>query len=234
MAHRKHFTPSTLAARLAGPILGMACTLSCVEAQAAEPAAEASSATSAGPAVEPPIVPQVERRDVTPPRIPSNDLELGLFAGTYSMQNFGAHSVRGLRVGYAITEDFFVEGVYAKTQFTDEQFRPMLPGGLFEKPVQDLSYYNLSVGVNVLPGEVFILGRHARPSALYLLGGVGSTKVATQKRQTLHFGAGYRVYVSDWVALQLDARDHIFSLDLLGKRQDTHNLEFTGGLTITF
>ena len=29
-------------------------------------------------------------------------------------------------------------------------------------------------------------------------------------------------------------RDHIFSLDLLGKRQSTQNLEFTGGLTVFF
>jgi outer membrane beta-barrel protein len=225
MAHRKHFTSSTLAALLAGLSLGLACTV----ARAAEPASAA-----AGPAVEPPIVPQVERRDVAPPRIPSNDLELGVFAGTYSTQNFGAHAVRGLRLGYALTEDFFVEGVYAKTQISDELYRQVFGGGLFEKPVQELSYYNLSLGVNVFPGETFFMGRYARPSALYLIGGVGSTKLVNQKRQTFHFGAGYRVYVNDWVALQLDARDHIFSLDLLGKRQDTHNLEFTGGLTITF
>jgi hypothetical protein len=29
-------------------------------------------------------------------------------------------------------------------------------------------------------------------------------------------------------------RDHIFSLDLLGKRETTNNLELTGGLTFFF
>jgi hypothetical protein len=35
-------------------------------------------------------------------------------------------------------------------------------------------------------------------------------------------------------ALQADVRDHVFSLDLLGKRQSTQNLEVTAGLTFFF
>ena len=42
------------------------------------------------------------------------------------------------------------------------------------------------------------------------------------------------MYLSDWAALQLDGRDHIFSLDTLGKQQRTHNLEFTLGATFIF
>jgi hypothetical protein len=42
------------------------------------------------------------------------------------------------------------------------------------------------------------------------------------------------VYLIDAVALQLDMRDHIYTLDLLGKRQSTQNLELTGGLTVFF
>jgi outer membrane beta-barrel protein len=142
--------------------------------------------------------------------------------------------VRGLRLGYDITEDFFVQGVYGQTKVSDEAFRQVLPGGVFEQEKEKLSYYNLSVGYNVLPGEVFIGGRHAKPSALYLIAGVGSTRFVDRSRQTISFGAGFRVFVSDWAALQLDARNHVFSLDLLGKQQSTHNLEFTAGATFIF
>jgi hypothetical protein len=58
------------------------------------------------------VVPQVDRRDIEKPKFPSNDFELGLFTGTYSTQNFGSSWVYGARIGYHITEDFFVEGVY--------------------------------------------------------------------------------------------------------------------------
>jgi outer membrane beta-barrel protein len=81
---------------------------------------------------------------------------------------------------------------------------------------------------------IFVGGRRARPSQFYLVGGVGSTKFDQQTRPTFNFGFGYRVYLADWIALQLDLRDHIFSLDLLGKRESTQNVELTGGLTVYF
>ncbi len=180
------------------------------------------------------VVPEVDRRDVKVPRFPSNDFEIGLFGGTYSTQNFGAHAVGGVRAGYHITEDFFVEGVYAISKVDDALFRQILPGGIFPQQTPRLAYYNLSFGYNVLPGEVFLGHKLARPSALYLIAGVGSTKVDTQRRPTVNFGFGYRVFLADWAALQVDMRDHVFSLDLLGKRTSTQNLELTGGLSFFF
>ena len=180
------------------------------------------------------IVPQVDRRPVNVPKIPSNDFEFGLFGGTYSTQNFGANAVSGLRVGYHITEDYFVEAVYAQTKVSDESFRQILPGGVLSDDSQKLRYYNVSIGVNVLPGEIFFGRNTAKASAVYLIGGVGSTKFDTQRRPTYNVGFGFRVYLMDSLALQLDMRDHIYTLDLLGTRQSTQNLELTGGLTFNF
>ena len=180
------------------------------------------------------VVPQVDRRDIEKPKFPSNDFEVGLFTGSYATQNFGSSWVYGARIGYHITEDFFVEGVYGQTKVSDELFRQILPGGIFLQDTEKLAYYNLSIGYNLLPGEIFLGARRARPSQFYLITGVGSTKFADQRRPTFNVGFGYRVYLADWVALQLDLRDHIFSLDLLGKRESTQNLELTGGLTFYF
>jgi outer membrane beta-barrel protein len=183
---------------------------------------------------EPAVVPQVDQREVTLPRFPSNDFELGAFIGSYDTQNFGASTVRGLRLGYDITEDFFVQGVYAETRITDEDYRKVFPNGIIGVGKDKLNYYNISVGFNVLPGEVFIGSRWAKPAALYLVAGVGRTRFIDRARQTINFGAGYRVYLGDWVALQLDARNHRFSLDFLGKQHTTHNLEFTAGASLVF
>ncbi|MGZ8259072.1 MAG: outer membrane beta-barrel domain-containing protein [Caldimonas sp.] len=180
------------------------------------------------------VIPQVDRRDIEKPKFPSNDFEIGLFTGTYATQNFGSSWVSGARIGYHITEDFFVEGVYAQTKVSDELFRQILPGGIFPTDKEKLSYYNFSAGYNLFPGEIFIGGRRARPSQFYIVAGVGSTRFADQRKPTFNFGFGYRLYLADWIALQLDLRDHIFSLDLLGKRQNTQNVEFTGGLTVYF
>ena len=200
--------------------------------------AAASGAVLAADPPAPPqdqvVVPQVDRRDLEVPKFPSNDFEMGLYSGTYATQNFGSSWVYGVKLGYHITEDFFVEGVYAQTKVSDELFRQILPGGVFPDTREKLSYYNLSIGYNLLPGEIFLGGRRARPSQFYVITGVGSTKFADQRKPTFNVGFGYRVFLADWAALQLDLRDHMFSLDLLGKRQSTQNVELTGGLSFFF
>jgi len=183
---------------------------------------------------EPVVVPQVDRRDVKPPRFPSNDFEIGLFVGTYATQNFGSSAVGGLRLGYHITEDIFVESAFGQTKVSDEAFRQVLPGGVFVNQKETLSYYNLSAGYNVLPGEVFFGKGVAKASAFYIIGGVGSTRFVDKTEQTFNVGFGTRLLFNDRFAVQADVRDHIFSQDILGKRQSTQNLEVTLGLTVFF
>lgn len=193
----------------------------------------APASTPAAP--EQVIVPQVDRRAVKLPRFASNDFSVGLFAGTYATQNFGTSGVSGLRLGYHITEDIFVEGSFGRSKVSDEDFRRIFPiGGIFPTPNQKLSYYNVVAGYNVLPGEVFFSRKLAKASQGYILAGVGTTNFAGQKRQTLSAGFGLRVIFNDWLAMQADVRDHVYSLDLLGKRTSTQNLEVTAGLTVFF
>ena len=180
------------------------------------------------------IVPQVERRDVKRPKVPSNDFAVGLYAGTYATQNFGASTVSGLRVAYHVTEDIFVDATLGRTKVSDENFRQILPGGVFVNRTEKLGYYAVSAGYNVLPGEVFFGRNYAKATQGYILAGVGSTDFAGQKRQTFHAGFGMRLIVADWFSVQADVRDHVFTLDLLGRRQSTQNLEVTAGLTVFF
>jgi outer membrane beta-barrel protein len=187
------------------------------------------------PANEQVVVPQVERRDLKMPRYPSKDIEVGIFGGVYSTENFGASGVYGLRLGYHITEDFFVQLNLAQTKVSDENFRQLLPGGgIFPQPEEKLTYYNLTAGWNVLPGEVFIGSNRAKATSLYLLAGIGSTKLAERRNSTLNFGVGFRALVADRAALHVELRDHVFTIDLLGPRESTHNLELTAGFSWFF
>ena len=180
------------------------------------------------------IQPDIDRREVKVLHIPSNDFELGVFTGVFNTQYFSTNVVGGVRLGYHITEDFFAEAVYGDTHATDEVYRQFLPGGIFTNQVEKLSYYELTGGFNVLPGEVYLWKHTARPSALYLVAGLGSTNFLDQWHFTGSAGFGARVWLANWAALQVDMRDHIFSLDVLGQRRTTQNLEFSGGVTFFF
>ena len=96
------------------------------------------------------------------------------------------------------------------------------------------TYYNLNVGFNILPGEVFLGEGRAYNTNLYLIAGLGSTRFAGDDRFTVNFGAGYRFLLTDSVALHLDFRDHLFDIDLLGEEKTAHNLEAHLGITVFF
>lgn len=198
---------------------------------AATPAAPGAPAPAAVPSV---VEPQVARRDLKLPNYPSRDFEIGLFTGTYSTQNFGTSSVSGLRLGYHITEDFFVLAQYGSTKVSDESFRQILPGGIFVNRTETLKYYTLSMGYNLLPGEVFFGRSNAKLSQGYVIAGAGTTDFAGQRKQTIDLGFGLRLLWNQRFALQAEVRDHMFSLDLLGRRETTHNPEITFGLGVLF
>jgi hypothetical protein len=42
------------------------------------------------------------------------------------------------------------------------------------------------------------------------------------------------VFLQDWAAIQVDFRDYIYTLDLLGQSKSTQNLELTLGVTFFF
>ena len=205
----------------------------CVLALLAHGSARAADAPAAD-ANDQVINPGVERRDVHKPKYPSNDFEIGLFGGTYSSQNFGTSGVWGARLGYDITEDFFVEATYGRTKVSDKEFRQILPGGIFTAEQEKLKYYDLSLGWNFLPGEIFIGKNWAKASTMYAIGGIGNTSFDSQRMQTWNFGVGAKLFLADWVALRADVRDHIYTLDLLGKRGSTQNPEVTLGFAFFF
>jgi len=181
------------------------------------------------------IKPEIERRDIKRTGIDTENFELGLFAGTLSVEDFGANLVYGARLGYHVTEDVFTELSLAQSDTGKTSFE-RLSGNiqLLDNSDRKLTYYNVSFGFNLLPGESFIGSKYAFTSALYLIGGIGSTRFGGNDALTWNFGAGYRLLLTDWLALRLDAREHIFDQTLLGQRQTNHNLEFTGGISVFF
>ncbi len=186
-----------------------------------------------GPEHEQVIEPEIMRRDVKVPAIDTENFEITGFGGVLNMEDFGSNVVYGARMAYHVTEDFFIEAAYGKSTVSDESFRNFAIT-VFEDEEEDLYYYNLSVGFNLFPGEVFVWKNHAFTSSIYTISGVGNTHFNGEDFFTINAGLGVKVIPLDWLSLRFDVRDYIFTSDLLGSNKTTHNLELTGNLGIFF
>lgn len=185
--------------------------------------------------LEPLVVREPERRDVKVDAIDSENWEIGVYGGLMSVEDFGTNGVVGVRLAYHVTEDLFVEGVYGRTKLGETSFERLSGGArILTDDERRMTYYNVSVGYNLFPGESFLTRRLAFRGGLYLIAGAGSTEFGGDDRFTINAGLGYRLAMTDWLAFHVDVRDHVFKSDLLGSEQTLHNIEFTGGLTAFF
>lgn len=178
--------------------------------------------------------PKIVRRGVKESRIDRENFEIGVFSGIYSVEDFGTNTVEGARAAFFVTEGVFFEAAYGKTEAEQTSIEKIFPIELIAEEDRELTYYNLSVGYNLLPGETFIGNKWAFNSALYVIAGAGSTKFAGDSRYTVNFGIGYRFLATDWLAWHLDMRDHIFDIEVTGEDKTTHNLELHSGFTVFF
>ncbi len=217
---------SAVAATLAALVAVLALALSSNSAQAA---------TADDLELEPLIVREPERKEVRIERLDNENFEIGAFGGVLSVEDFGSDVVYGVRAAYHITEDFFVEAAYASSTLGQTSFERLSGGAqLLTDAERDFSYYNMGIGINILPGEAFIADRWAFKGGLYLIAGIGSSEFGGDDRFTINGGLGYRLAATDWLALRVDVRDHVFKSDLLGASETKHNIELTAGLTIFF
>ena len=186
------------------------------------------------PTDAPIIEPEVERKEIIDAKIDTEDFEVGFFGGMYSTEDFGTNSVIGATFAYHVTEDFFFQLAAGETETQPSSVERLGFFDILNDDERTLQYYNLSLGYNILPGEAFVTSNWAFYTAFYLIGGIGNTHFAGQDNFTINFGAGFRFVATDWMALHVDMRDHIFDLDILGEELTTHNLELTMGLTFFF
>lgn len=181
------------------------------------------------------INPDLERRTIKEDMIDSENFEFGAFYGMLGIEDFGTNEVVGISVAYHITEDFFTEATYAVSR-TEKTSYELLSGGveLLTEEERDLTYYNLSLGYNLFPGQIFVSDKWSFNTRFYVIAGVGNTQFASKEYFTYNFGAGLRIYATDWVAFDLSLRDHVFSHELFGESKEAQNLEARVGLSLFF
>ena len=181
------------------------------------------------------ITPQVERRKIRVADIDTENWETGAYVGSLSVEDFEVNVVYGARLAYHFSEDFFAEGIFGLSDAGRSSYERLSGSApLLTDSERQFRYYSLGFGWNVLPGEVFLGGKRAYNSAVYLTAGAGATRFAGDDRFTVTLGAGARVLLRDWLAAHLDIRDHVLEVDVVGRSKQTHNFETTVSLTAFF
>jgi len=179
--------------------------------------------------------PKVERREIDRDAIDKENWEIGGYYGIISIEDFGSSELVGARIAYHVTEDFFIETSYAKTEAGKTSFENLL-GNIQFLPDGKREYinYDVALGFNLLPGEAFVGDELAFSSSMYIVVGLGATKFAGETHSTIMIGGGYRVLFTDWFAMHLTLRDHFYDTELTGVAKTVNDLEITTSFTIFF
>jgi outer membrane beta-barrel protein len=203
-------------------------------------AAAAENVNVPGDGDKPPAVqvikPEVKPREISEADIDTELFEIGLFAGILTIDNFGSEPVYGVNASFHASEDFFLQLNYGTSKAGLTSFEEVSGEDirLLTDSQRDYTYYNVMVGYNIFPGEVFMTSKLTFNSDFYLAGGVGNTKFGGEDNFTITLGTGYRIILLDWLTWHVDFRDHIFKSDIIEENQTTNNVEFSTGVSLFF
>jgi len=181
-----------------------------------------NSADSTPPQV---IEPNVERRDLDVAAIDTEDFELTGFVGLMSVEDFESNVVYGARLAYHINTALFLEGAIGQTKVGDSLAEISVGNEFFSD--RNLTYYDASLGWNILPGESFFGKKRAFNSSFYLIAGLGNTDFADDNNFTINFGFGFKFLPTDYLAVRIEARDYLFDTEINAVDKTTNNMQGT-------
>lgn len=186
--------------------------------------------------IEPDVIPQ----KVDEALIDTENFEAGLFFGTINIEDFETSALFGARLAYHLSELFFLEGAVGFAEGGTTSFEKLAGNTrLLSDSERNYSYYSVSFGYNVLPGEAFMKSwfsdtTYAFNSNFYLLAGAGATDFAGDNRFTASYGAGYQLLLTDALATNLVFREHLYKIDVFGVEKTSINTELSLGLSVFF
>ncbi|MDO6747839.1 outer membrane beta-barrel domain-containing protein [Gilvimarinus sp. 1_MG-2023] len=185
--------------------------------------------------LEPIVGADIERRAISEDMLDTENFEIGVYGGVLGIEDFGSSAVTGANIAYHITEDFFVEAIYGISDANKTSYE-LLSGTveLLSDEERELTYYALSLGYKLFPGQIYLGANTAFNTHFYITAGGGNTEFAGNRYASYTLGAGYKLYLTDWFALDVGMRDHMFSHELFGESRNTNNFEGRLGLSVYF
>ncbi len=156
--------------------------------------------------------------------------EINLFGGVYASDVMGAAPQGGVSYTFHVNEDFALEAAFAYTYFSSPVSGPVEQyTGYSVLAGHDAYIYSGNLVWHPIHGKFMLFNSAIPHFDIFFTAGVGVTDGSNAKGLTYNFGAGLKIFVSSWLSLRLDIRDHIYVQEVLASESITNNLSLVLG-----
>ncbi|MGQ9427016.1 outer membrane beta-barrel domain-containing protein [Gilvimarinus sp. F26214L] len=182
---------------------------------------------------------QVRILEPEPPRgvklaaIDDERFELGLYAGTLSVEDFGTDAMAGIELSYHLLPDWMVQVNYGKASVDRAAFETSQRQFLASDD-RDFESIAVTGAYRIVNGRSFFGSSNRFNSDIYVMLGPDRVSFAGNDEWGWTFGLSYRLVFTDWMTANVDFREHLFERDFLGDNKQTLNTEFRIGINALF
>ncbi|WP_333607527.1 outer membrane beta-barrel domain-containing protein [Arsukibacterium sp.] len=181
------------------------------------------------------LEPQIKQSRLEPAKLDTENWSIALKGGVLSIEDFGSSGLVGLQLAYHLTEDFYLAASAAQAEAGLTSFERLSGSApLLTDEQREWRFYGAELGYVLLPGRGFAFGNTAFYSSLSVFAGGGTVSFAGDDVFALKLGSQWRIYVTDWLALDMVFTDYMFDTTILAERKRTHNLSLALGLAVYF
>ncbi len=182
------------------------------------------------------ISPEIEQSQVVPARLDTENFVIALRGGALAIEDFGSSGIASLQLSYHITEDIYVSAEYsrAKGGLTSYERLSGAAAPLLTDSERQWQYYGAELGYVLLPGQVYLERDWAFNSAWSVFAGGGNVEFAGDTVFALKLGSQWRLYMTDWLAIDFLVADYVFDTTILAESKTSHNLSLGLGLALYF
>lgn len=181
------------------------------------------------------IEPQIQRAAVDEAKLDDESTFVSVQAGLISLNDFGSSALVKAQLGYQISEDFYVTLDYAKAKAGLTSFEKLSGAApLLTDAQRNWTYTGASLGYVLMPGEVYFGSQTAFNSRWAVTLGGGSLDFAGDKVFAISAGTAYQVYLTDYLAADIQVSDHMYETTLLAETKTQHSLALSLGVSFYF
>ncbi len=183
----------------------------------------------------PTITPQIERRVLKEQRLDDESMAVAVRGGVLGLTDFGSSGLVAAQLSYHWNEHFYLAADIAQAKAGLTSFEKLSGAApLLTDAQREWRFIGAQLGYVLLPGEVFVGRDFAMNSAWSLFAGGGSVDFAGDSVFAAQFGSQFRLYVTDYLAIDLVVTDYVFETSILAEQKTDHNLSMQLGVAWYF